>query len=55
VSQRSLNKRNHLGRGVFTKNRERLLEAEGAKEFLARVVAQARTKGWTSDERFTAG
>jgi hypothetical protein len=27
---------------VFTKNRDRLLEAELAKEFLARVVAQAR-------------
>jgi len=38
---------------VFTKNRDRLLEAEVAKEFLARVVAQARAKGWASDERFT--
>jgi transposase len=38
---------------VFTKNRDRLLEAEVAKEFLARVVAQAGTKGWTSDEHFT--
>ena len=38
---------------VFTKNRDRLLEAELAKEFLARVVAQARDKGWTSDEHFT--
>src|ERR1017187_8803392 len=38
---------------VFTKNRDRLLEAEIAKEFLAQVVAQARTKGWTSDEHFT--
>ena len=38
---------------VFTKNRDRLLEAEVAKEFLARVVAQARAKGWTSDEHFT--
>jgi transposase len=38
---------------VFTKNRDRLLEAEMAKEFLARVVAQAREKGWTSDEHFT--
>jgi len=37
----------------FTKNRDRLLEAEVAKEFLARVVAQAREKGWTSDEHFT--
>jgi hypothetical protein len=38
---------------VFTKNRDRLLEAEVAKEFLARVVRQARAKGWTSDEHFT--
>jgi transposase len=38
---------------TFTKNRDRLLEAEVAKEFLARVVAQAREKGWTSDEHFT--
>jgi hypothetical protein len=30
-----------------------LLEAEIAKEFLARVVGQARAKGWTSDEHFT--
>jgi transposase len=38
---------------VFTKNRDRLLEAEVAKEFLARVVGQARANGWTSDEHFT--
>jgi transposase len=38
---------------VFTKNRNRLLEAEVAKEFLARVVERAREKGWTSDEHFT--
>jgi transposase len=38
---------------VFTKNRDRLLEAEVAKQFLAEVVEQARTKGWTSDEHFT--
>jgi transposase len=38
---------------VFTKNRDRLLEAEVAKEFLSRVVGQAREKGWTSDEHFT--
>src|SRR5215813_5525408 len=38
---------------VFTKNRNRLLEAEVAKEFLARVVEQAREKGWASDEHFT--
>src|SRR3984893_344098 len=38
---------------TFTKNRDRLLEADIAKEFLARVVAQARARGWTSDEHFT--
>jgi len=38
---------------VFTKNRDRLLEAEVAKEFLAQVVAAARTKGLTSDEHFS--
>ncbi|HEX6822368.1 MAG TPA: IS5 family transposase, partial [Candidatus Sulfotelmatobacter sp.] len=38
---------------VFTKNRDRLLEAEVAKEFLERVVAQAREQGWMSDEHFS--
>ena len=38
---------------TFTKNRDRLLEADVAREFLARVVAQARGKGLTSDEHFT--
>src|SRR5487761_1385392 len=38
---------------VFTKNRDRLLEADVAKEFLAQVVAQARVKGLTSDEHFS--
>src|SRR5215470_15498205 len=38
---------------VFTKNRNRLLEAEVAQEFLARVVAHAREQGWTSDEHFS--
>jgi transposase len=38
---------------TFTKNRDRLLEAEVAKEFLARVVEQARDKGLTSNEHFT--
>jgi transposase len=38
---------------TFTKNRDRLLEAEVAKEFLEQVVARARTKGLTSDEHFT--
>jgi transposase len=37
----------------FTKNRDRLLEADVAKEFLAQVVAQAGAKGLTSDEHFT--
>jgi transposase len=39
---------------VFTKNRDRLLEADVAKEFLAQVVEQARAQGLTSDEHFTA-
>lgn len=34
---------------VFTKNRDRLLEAEVAKDFLALVVEQARGQGWASD------
>jgi transposase len=38
---------------TFTKNRDRLLEAEVAKEFLKLVVEQARAKGLTSDEHFT--
>jgi hypothetical protein len=38
---------------VFTKNRDRLLEADIAKEFLVQVVAQAQAKALTSDEHFT--
>jgi transposase len=38
---------------TFSKNRDRLLEADVAQEFLARVVEQARAKGLTSDEHFT--
>jgi hypothetical protein len=38
---------------VFTKNRDHLLEANMAKEFLACVVAQAQAKGLTSDEHFS--
>ena len=38
---------------MFTKNRDRLLEADIAKQFLAQVVAQAREQGLTSDEHFT--
>src|SRR5271163_581398 len=38
---------------TFTKNRDRLLEADVAQEFLSRVVEQARGKGLTSDEHFT--
>ena len=37
----------------FTKNRDRLLEAAVAKEFLAQVVERARAAGWISDEHFT--
>jgi transposase len=38
---------------VFTKNRDRLLEADVAKQFLAQVVELARQKGFVSDEHFT--
>ena len=38
---------------VFTKNRNRLLEGDVAREFLAEVVGQAQAKGLTSDEHFT--
>src|SRR5215469_574519 len=38
---------------TFTKNRDRLLEAAVAKEFLAQVVERAREAGVTSDEHFT--
>src|SRR6201982_863439 len=37
----------------FTKNRDRLLQADVAKELLAKVVAQASAQGLTSDEHFT--
>ena len=36
---------------TFTKNRDRLLQADVAKEFLARVVAQASARGLTSEDR----
>jgi transposase len=38
---------------TFTKNRDRLLQADVAKEFLAQVVGQAGAQGLTSDEHFT--
>src|SRR5262249_31823424 len=38
---------------VFTKNRDRLLEGDVAREFLCEVIAQAQNKGLTSDEHFT--
>src|SRR5713226_8769403 len=38
---------------TFTKNRDRLLEADVARQFLAQVVAQAGARGLTSDEHFT--
>ena len=38
---------------VFTKNRDRLLEGDVAREFLMEVVKQAQSKGLTSDEHFT--
>src|SRR5690349_14835735 len=38
---------------VFTKNRNRLLEGEVAREFLCAVISQARENQLTSDEHFT--
>jgi transposase len=38
---------------TFTKNRDRLLQADVAKEFFAHVGAQAGAQGLTSDEHFT--
>src|ERR1700679_4151114 len=38
---------------VFTKNRNRLLEGDVAREFLTEVVKQAQEKNLTSDEHFT--
>jgi len=38
---------------VFTKNRNRLLEGDVAREFLCEVIAQAQAKDLTSDEHFT--
>ena len=38
---------------VFTKNRDRLLDGDVAREFLCKVVSQAQSKGLTSDEHFT--
>ena len=38
---------------TFSKNRERLLGGDIAVEFLTAVLAEARTRHWLSDERFT--
>src|SRR5499425_2554136 len=38
---------------VFTKNRNRLLEGDVAREFLSEVLNQAREENLTSDEHFT--
>jgi transposase len=38
---------------VFTKNRDRLLDGDVARDFLCEVVTQAREKNLTSDEHFT--
>jgi len=38
---------------VFTKNRDRLLDGDVAREFLMEVVDQAKAKNLTSDEHFT--
>jgi len=42
-----------LGRNRFTKNRNRLLEGDVAREFLGEVLSQAQAHGLTSDEHFT--
>src|ERR1041385_3177261 len=38
---------------VFTKNRDRLLDGDVAREFLCEVVKQAKEKNLTRDEHFT--
>ena len=38
---------------VFTKNRDRLLDGDVAREFLGEVVQQAQERNLTSDEHFT--
>ena len=38
---------------TFSKNRDRLLEAESASAFFARLREEARVRGWTRDEHFT--
>ena len=38
---------------VFTKNRDRLLDGDVAREFLSEVVRQAQEQNLTSDEHFT--
>jgi len=38
---------------VFTKNRDRLLDGDVAREFLCEVLKQAQEKNLTSDEHFT--
>jgi transposase len=38
---------------VFTKNRDRLLQGEIAEAFFAAVLAEARRRGWLSDDHFT--
>jgi transposase len=45
-------RRPRFGMRPGSRNRDRLMEAEVAKEFLSRVVEQARSKGLTSDEHF---
>jgi transposase len=38
---------------TFSKNRERLLGGDIAREFLEAVLSEARSRHWLSDERFT--
>jgi transposase len=44
-----------FGATTFTKNRQRLLEAEVADEFFAAVVDQAKLRRYVSSEHFTVG
>jgi hypothetical protein len=42
-----------LGRDIFTKNRERLVEGEIATKFMAAVLSQPRVKEFVSSEHFS--
>ena len=53
-SRGQIAERQEYGRSTwFTKNRNRLLEGDVAREFLCEVLAQAQARGLTSDGHFT--